>query len=65
VIYVRQGDGCAEVVCATDNGLEVQKLDMAGLLALIETASRIALILQRDSYARTHIGDSPAHWNGS
>lgn len=48
VIYVRQGDGCAEVVAAMDEGLFVQKIDLKALLALIETASRVALILSRD-----------------
>lgn len=49
MIYIRQGKDCAEVVVATDDGLEVHKLNMTGLLALIETASRIALVLNRDA----------------
>lgn len=48
MIYIRQGDGCAEIVAAMDEGLFVQKIDLKALLALIETASRVALILSRD-----------------
>lgn len=48
MIYVRQGDGCAEIVAAMDEGMFIQKLDLKALLALIETASRVALILSRD-----------------